>query len=192
MSQSLWLRGLAVPRPRWLVWLPVRCLWGRWHVWWHSWVVTAACTSTCLWEFSRSRLLEVSMSLWIRLCNHTYIHTYIVCGKARPLLLSPCNTRALQLKHRQMCNRCLPGCQPGYMMTSTPAMLYHHWHCNTCAAHSKCPSGTPDPPPCRSAPRTTSAALRSTQIPCTHSLDSLPPCPCTRTSPASSTRKMAA
>ena len=39
--------GLVVPRPRWLVWLPVRCLWGRWHVWWHSWVVTAACTSTC-------------------------------------------------------------------------------------------------------------------------------------------------
>ena len=24
----------------------------------------------------RSRLSEVSMSLWIRLCNHTYIHTY--------------------------------------------------------------------------------------------------------------------
>ena len=48
MLQSLWLRGLVVPRPRWLVWLPVRCLWGRWHVWWHSWVVTAACTSTCV------------------------------------------------------------------------------------------------------------------------------------------------
>ena len=29
-------------------WMPVRCLWGSWHVWWHSWVVTAACTSTCL------------------------------------------------------------------------------------------------------------------------------------------------
>ena len=27
--------------------------------------------------FSRSRLSEVSMSLWIQLCNHTYIHTYI-------------------------------------------------------------------------------------------------------------------
>ena len=26
--------------------------------------------------FSRSRLSEVSMSLWIRLCNHTYIHIY--------------------------------------------------------------------------------------------------------------------
>ena len=39
---------LVVTWPRWLVWLPVRCLWGRWHVWWHSWVVTAACTGTCL------------------------------------------------------------------------------------------------------------------------------------------------
>ena len=75
--------GLVVPLPRWPVWLPVRCLWGSWHVWWHSWVVTAACTSTCLWEFSRSRLPEVSMSLWIRLCNHTYIHTYCMHGYAR-------------------------------------------------------------------------------------------------------------
>ena len=48
IESALWLRGLVVPRPRWLVWLPVRCLWGIWHVRWHSWVVTAACTSTCL------------------------------------------------------------------------------------------------------------------------------------------------
>ena len=40
--------GIGGPEPRWLVWLPVCGLWGRWHVWWHSWVVTAACTSTCL------------------------------------------------------------------------------------------------------------------------------------------------
>ena len=38
--------GLVVPLPRWLVWLPVRCLWGSWRVWWHSWVVTTVCTGT--------------------------------------------------------------------------------------------------------------------------------------------------
>ena len=59
MLQSLWLQGLVVPQPQWLVRLPIRCLWGRWHLWWHSWVVTAACTSTCLSAFSRSRLSEV-------------------------------------------------------------------------------------------------------------------------------------
>ena len=32
----------------------------------------------------RSRLSEVSMSLWIRLCNHTYIHTYILTHRLPP------------------------------------------------------------------------------------------------------------
>ena len=24
---------IGVPRPKWLVWLPVHCLWESWHVW---------------------------------------------------------------------------------------------------------------------------------------------------------------
>ena len=34
------------------------------------------------------------MSLWIRLCNHTYIHTYIHLRGTRPLLRSSWNTFA--------------------------------------------------------------------------------------------------
>ena len=69
------------------------------HVWWHSWVVTAACTSTCLSEFSRSRLSEVSMSLWIRLCvitgkirtviTHTYIHNIYTCCSTSTMCMDP-------------------------------------------------------------------------------------------------------
>ena len=37
------------------------------------------CAAASMGEHKRSRLSEVSMSLWIRLCNHTYIHTSLCC-----------------------------------------------------------------------------------------------------------------
>ena len=43
------------------------------------------CSCCCEHTSKRSRLSEVSMSLWIRLCNHTYIHT--------PALLRLCVVR---------------------------------------------------------------------------------------------------
>ena len=46
-------------------------------------------TSVSHTEFSRSRLSEVSMSLWIRLCNHTYIHTYTRTSRDRSGMLMP-------------------------------------------------------------------------------------------------------
>ena len=39
-----------------------------------------ACTSTCLGEISPSQLSEVSMSLWIRLCNHMYMPRLLHSG----------------------------------------------------------------------------------------------------------------
>ena len=44
--------------------------------------------------FNRSRLSEVPISLWIRLCHHSYMHTY----KHTPL---PPRCRKLQLRWRQ-------------------------------------------------------------------------------------------
>ena len=61
-------------------------------MWWHSWVVTAACTSTCLWPLAIGKF-ESSVGPGCRRCQcpcgygcviiHTYIHTHKACLTCR-------------------------------------------------------------------------------------------------------------